>query len=137
VIRLIGLTWAVATYFVVPILAAEGTGPITAISRSVSLLKKSWGEGLTGNFVISVASWAVGLAVIAFAVTGIMAAVMLQSIVLGIVVGTAIVFCLVLLVIVSSALRQIFLAGLYRYASTGEVPSGFSEATLQGALRSK
>jgi hypothetical protein len=137
VIRLVGLTWAIATYFVVPLLAAEGTGPVTAVRRSVSLLKKSWGEGLTGNIVISVASLGLTLAIIAFAVAGIISAVMLQSIVLGIVVGTTVVLSLVLMAIVSSALRQIFLAGLYRYASTGEVPRGFSEASLQGALRQK
>jgi hypothetical protein len=137
IIRLVGLTWAVATYFVVPLLAAEGTGPVTAVRRSVSLLKKSWGEGLTGNFVISIASLGLSLVIIAFAVAGVIASVMLQSIVLGIAVVTTVVLGLVLMAIVSSALRQIFLAGLYRYASTGEVPRGFSEASLQGALRSK
>jgi hypothetical protein len=39
VIRFIGLAWAVATYFVVPVLAVEGTEPIEAIRRSVGLLK--------------------------------------------------------------------------------------------------
>ena len=76
IIRLVGLTWAVATYFVVPILAAEGTGPITALRRSVDLLKKSWGEGLTGNFVINAASLGVTMLIVAVATVVIIAAVL-------------------------------------------------------------
>lgn len=50
VISLIGFAWNVATYLVVPVLAIEGVGPIEAIKRSVSLLKKTWGEQIAGNF---------------------------------------------------------------------------------------
>src|SRR4051812_45815083 len=126
IIRLIGLAWAVATYFVVPVLAAEGVGPVTAVQRSVSLLKKTWGEGLTGNFVIGVASGAISILVAVVMIAGIAAAFAMQWIVLGVVIGTAGVLALLAIAIVSSALRQIFLAGLYRYAATGEVPRGFS-----------
>jgi hypothetical protein len=137
VIRLIGLAWAVATYFVVPVLAAEGVGPVTAVQRSVSLLKKTWGEGLAGNFVIAVISGGISILLVVIMIAGIAAATALQSVVLGVVIGVAGVLALLAIAIVSSALRQIFLAGLYRYAATGEVPRGFNEATLQGALRPK
>jgi hypothetical protein len=36
--------------------------------------------------------------------------------------------------IVSSALRQVFLAGLFEYANTGNVPDGFSESSMRSAL---
>src|SRR5262249_21778270 len=46
VLGLLGLTWAVATYFVLPILVVEGTGPVAAIKRSSAVLRKTWGEGI-------------------------------------------------------------------------------------------
>jgi hypothetical protein len=44
VISLIGFAWNVATFLVVPVLAAENVGPIEAIKRSVTLLKKNLGR---------------------------------------------------------------------------------------------
>src|SRR5262249_5759623 len=49
VASILGTVWSVVTFFVVPILVVEKVGPFTAISRSVSLLKKTWGEALVGN----------------------------------------------------------------------------------------
>jgi len=37
--------------------------------------------------------------------------------------------------IVTSALKQVFLAGLYQYAKSGRVPDGFSEQMMQSALK--
>src|SRR4051812_1507547 len=49
VIAMIGFVWAVATALVVPVLAAEDVGPYEAITRSVELIRKSWGEDIIGN----------------------------------------------------------------------------------------
>jgi hypothetical protein len=49
---LFGLAWNLATYLVVPILVVENVGPIEAIQRSVSLLKRTWGEQIVGNLGI-------------------------------------------------------------------------------------
>ena len=45
-----GLAWGVATFLVVPVLAAKGLGPIAAIKESSALLRRTWGEQLTGSF---------------------------------------------------------------------------------------
>jgi Family of unknown function (DUF6159) len=135
VMRFIGLTWTVASYFVVPILAAEGTGPVAAIQRSVSLLKQTWGEGLTGNFVIQVLSSLVGFAFIFAAMLGVGLAIWLESIVIAIVAGVAIVGGMVACAILTTAMKQYFLAALYQYANTGEVPAGFAEESFQHALQ--
>ncbi len=137
VIRFIGLAWAIATYFVVPVLAAEGVGPLTAVRRSVTLLKQSWGEGLIGNFTISVVSWVVAVPLIFLAIGGFVLAAFLESIVLAIIIVALVVIGLIWIAIVSSAMRQIFLAGLYRFATTGEVPQGFSEDSMRRALAPK
>jgi hypothetical protein len=51
---LFGLAWNLATFLVVPVLAAENVGPIEAIQRSTNLLKRTWGEHIAGNFGIGV-----------------------------------------------------------------------------------
>lgn len=49
VIGLIGMAWAVVTFMVVPVLAAERLGPFAAVKRSAGLLRKTWGEALVGQ----------------------------------------------------------------------------------------
>src|SRR5213082_747973 len=44
VMRIIGIAWAVACYFVVPVLAFEDLTPIAAIKRSSRLFRDTWGE---------------------------------------------------------------------------------------------
>src|SRR5206468_674804 len=47
---ILGTAWTIITYFVVPVLVVEKTGPFKAVGRSIELLKKTWGEALIGNF---------------------------------------------------------------------------------------
>jgi len=130
----IGLGWIVACYFVVPVLAQEGTGPITALKRSVGLLRKTWGEGLTGNIVIYVTSFFVKAILLAWLGAGLLLAHLWDSFDLAVVTVAVFLLCAFSLTIFTSALRQIFLAGLYTYAQTGSVPHGFSENSVRHAL---
>lgn len=43
---LAGLSWIIATYFVIPVLIVENLGPIDAIKRSAHLIKTHWGSPL-------------------------------------------------------------------------------------------
>lgn len=134
VINLVGAAWAIATYFVVPILAAEGLGPIDSVKRSVTLLKKSWGEGLIGNVSIGLITFLGCLGIMA--VGGLLTAlgIYIDSIFFIFVAVLLVVVALVVVLILNSALHQIFLAGLYRYATTGLAPNGFSEGSMSNAL---
>ena len=44
--------WAIATYFVVPVLVVEKVGPWEALKRSTTLIRRTWGEALVGNMGI-------------------------------------------------------------------------------------
>ena len=44
--------WGVATFFVVPALALEGVGPVTAFKRSAETVRRRWAEGTAGAVVI-------------------------------------------------------------------------------------
>ena len=47
---LIGIVWSIATFFVVPIIAYENLGPLSALKRSATMMKDKWGESLGATF---------------------------------------------------------------------------------------
>jgi hypothetical protein len=47
---IVGIVWNVAVFFVVPVIAYEGLGPVSAFKRSSQLMKQKWGESLAGTF---------------------------------------------------------------------------------------
>src|SRR5262249_46453548 len=52
VAAILGTAWGIMTYFVVPVLVVERVGPIEAVKRSCSVLRKAWGESIVSNFGI-------------------------------------------------------------------------------------
>jgi len=129
-----GLMWTVATFLVVPILAAEGIGPIKAIRRSAAMLGETWGENLIGNAGISVATGLVA-AVVVFAGIGTgMVAIDTHHLVLGAALVATGALLLLALVLVSSALSGIYAGALYYFALTGKTPDGFEGTTLRSAF---
>jgi hypothetical protein len=129
-----GAAWSVATFFVIPVIALEGTGPFTSLKRSVQVIKARWGEGATGQLAISAAT---GLIVfgIAFGVGGLAFALFAINLApVGYVVGAVAVVAVIVVAIVSSALSSIFRVAVYQYAATGQVPSGFDTGLVQSAF---
>jgi Family of unknown function (DUF6159) len=128
----IGIAWSLATYFVVPILAAENISPVEALQRSAGIFTETWGEELAGGFSF-------GLIFFLLAIPG-MALIFLgtrqggPAAIAGVVVA---VLYWLLLGVVSSAVQGIFVAALYRYATTKQVPPGFSQDAFRDAWRSK
>ena len=133
----IGFAWTVATFLVVPILAAEGAGPIRAIEESTGLLRRTWGENLIGNVGISLAMSAVtAVIMIAGFASGLTAARHGHAeLVAPIFAGT--VFLFLVSALVGFALRGIYVAAVYYYAVAGTPPWGFAPEALQGAFRRK
>jgi hypothetical protein len=128
------IAWNFATYFVAPVLAAEGIGPIDAIKRSASLLRKTWGEQVIGGVGLGVIGLIImlpaaiiggGIILLGFAsgsVAGIIPAVIVGGLIIAIA-ATAL-----------AALGTIFRAALYRYAVDGEIVAGFDADLVRGAF---
>jgi hypothetical protein len=134
---LLGLTWTLATFLVVPVLVNEDVGPIDAVKRSTELLKRTWGENLAGNvgmglvFGLILIGWlllAVGLVALAAQAHSMVAAI--TAIAIG-VIG------MLLLGLVQSALQGVYAAALHRYAETGDAGIGFERALLADAFKLK
>ena len=137
VIGLLGVAWTVATFLVVPVLAATDVDPIRAVKESATLLRRTWGENLIGNAGIGIAF---GLLFMAVALAGagvMMLAIATHSAPLIALVIVAFVLAFVLLGLVQSALQGIYAAALYRYATDGNVGGGFDAALLGQAFRVK
>jgi hypothetical protein len=129
-----GAAWAVATFFVIPVLALEGSGPLRSIKRSVAVVKARWGEGATGTVAISAVTGLVCLIVLFVGVVGGIAffAAGLQPV--GIAVIAIAVAVVIVVSIVSSALSEIFRVAVYQYAVTGATAGAFDNALLQNAF---
>jgi hypothetical protein len=133
---LLELAWAVVTYFVVPVLVVDGVGPIEAVKRSAAILKRTWGESVAGQGGLGIISFLLLLPV--FLVLGL--AVVSAGDNLGIVLAVllpVVILYIIALSVVFGALGAIFRTGTYIYATTGQAPTAFDAALLQGAFRSK
>jgi hypothetical protein len=137
VISLIGLAWNLATYMVVPILAAENVGPIEAIKRSTQLLKRTWGEQVIGNAGVGAVFGLASVGVMLIGIPLIILAAMSQSIALLAIAAVIVVLAFLALGIISSTLSGIYTAAVYRYAATGEIGGAFSPELVQAAFRPK
>ena len=137
VIGFVGMAWTIAAFFVVPVLVVEKVGPITAVKRSVQILKKTWGEALIANVGLgAIEMLAVLFGVLMLVLAGV-ASVMMQTPWPIAIVGVLFLFYVLALALISTTLKGILLAATYQYAATGAVPSGFDSDTLQSAFRQK
>jgi hypothetical protein len=135
VVGALGMAWSLATYLAVPVLVTEDIGPLDAVEESAALFKRTWGEQVVGNFGMG---WAGALIAIAWVVLSLSFITLASHLTTAVMAAAWVVAVsgFVLLALVSSALKGVYTAALYRYASTGE--AGFFEpAVMSGAFRPK
>jgi hypothetical protein len=123
---LLGMAWSITSFLVVPILVIENEGPLSALQRSASMLKRTWGEQIIGNFSFGLIFIVLALPLALLLFTGIAA----QSVAL--VVVSVIGF--IVIALAQSALQGIFQAALYLYMRDGEAPEGFEASALQESI---
>ena len=138
---LVGAVWSLITFLAVPVIALEGTGPLETLKRSATLFKERWAGQITGNVAIGGAVVLFGVLPAALLIVGggyLWAAGDGEA---GDTAGAALVIVgiavLVVSMLVLQALKGVFGVALYRFAATGEVTGGFSEAELESAVRRK
>ena len=133
---LLGAGWSIATYFVVPVLVVERVGPIDAVKRSFSILRKSWGETVVAKFGIGFFVFLATMAAMLPIVGGVVALAS-DHVPVGIALIAFGIISMILVSLISSALNSILLAALYLYAADGEVPQQFDRNLLEHAFGSK
>src|SRR5690606_15683182 len=116
--NLLGMAWSVTTYFVVPVLVVERTGPFVAVRRSVEIMRKTWGESLGATFSLSGIVMLVSLVgVVPLGLGAMMNADHITPI--GVVLVGSGVAWIMAVSLISSTLSTILLAALYLYAAEG------------------
>lgn len=126
---LAGIGWAVATSLVIPVLMFEDRAVLPSVERSASLIKKRWGEGVTGY-----GSVAVAFAVMAVPLMVIGIFLVPFAPVAGIVVMGA---SWLAMMAVGSAIGGVFSVALYRYAADGVALGPFQASQLETQYQSR
>jgi hypothetical protein len=137
VVGIVGAAWTIASSMTLPILIAENVGPIEAISRSLDLMKRNWGENIVGNGGISLGVMLVAapcVLIALFVMTSAFASRQLSHIIPAVILMVAVVFALGL---VSTTLHSIYTAALYRFATGAKEKAGIDETLLADAFRAK
>ncbi len=141
-VSLVGFAWNLMTFLVIPVFVVENVGPIEAIKRSGAMVKKTWGENITGSFSMGIIQFLIMLAV--FLLVGLplfLLASSMESAFLMVVVVVLVVTLIGAIGIFFSALNGIFQAALYKYAindGNTEVVSEFFDADMiAGAFQPK
>jgi len=133
---IIGVAWAVASLFAVPVIvdSEKPVGPIEAIKGSANVLKKAWAQNVVGGL---------GMGVVFFLLffAWLLVAVILNGLAFYtspyILIGTIPVSIILLIVlnVVTSTLNSVFQAALYYYATSGDSPVNFDKGLLQAAFK--
>jgi hypothetical protein len=138
VASIVSVAWNLITFLVIPVLVVENVGPIEAIKRSGSLLKRTWGEQVVGAFGIGMVVFLISLAA-ALVIGGPL--VWLASLTgsdISVMLAVGVVVIIVMGInLVGTAMNGIFQAALYNYATTGESGEFFEEGVLRGAFQPK
>lgn len=133
-ISLVGFGWNLATFLVVPVLVTHDIGPIEALKRSGSIVKKTWGEQVVGNAGIGLFFGFLSFGLVLLAIPSvILTAGTGQPVLIALVIGL---FVLLFLGVglVGATLSGIYSAALYRYATTGQ-SALFDGQQLRNAFR--
>lgn len=140
IVALIGASWTVATFLVVPVIVTRDRGAVSSISESAGLLKRTWGENLVGQaglgaafalvyFGLFASAFLLALLVIPAAGTASPALVVLFAII--------VVLAFIACALIHATLAGIYSAVVYRYAVGGNGTPGFDAEVLGSAFRPK
>ena len=124
-VSLLQTAWAYITFFVIPILVVERVGPITAIRRSGSLLRQSWGEQLTASFSFFLI-YLLAILIVAIPVVILVFIAPVAAIIVGVILGGIAIASV-------AAMEGIFKAALYEWVAEGKGSEWFDRQLLADA----
>jgi hypothetical protein len=130
----LGISWNLATFLAVPVLVTHDVGPIDAVKESARLLRRSWGEQVSGTVGMGLAFGLVGVLLGVLSVGLVAVGVFAGAFSLATVVILLIVLW-ILFALVAAALQGIYRASVYRYAVTGSAGVGFERIPMDEVVR--
>lgn len=128
----LGLSWQLATMFVIPIILVEDRNLPDAVRRSAKLFKDRWGEATTG-----VGSIGLAMAIVLVPLLAILPIVLILTGMPPEVFLAVYMSLLAVIVVATISLSTVFNAALYRFATTGDAPGPYGDEDLGGAFVAK
>ena len=122
----LGMAWTLITYLIIPVIILEERTTYDSIQRSAELFRKRWGEQLAGSFGF-------GLLNVLLLLPALLIGLLLFKVdpTLAIIFG---IWYIIILTAITSAVKGVFTVVLYRYASTGVLPTGFSAREIDSTF---
>lgn len=143
VLKLIGVVWAVASVFAVPAIVCdpELANPFTALKRSASIIRRTWGETLIGFAGLHIIT-GIGVFLLFLAAIAVMALVGAAGggavpVIAGLSVGIVLFLCFFAFCYLVSVAEKVYVASLYLYATDRDELNLFDEEELAAAFRSR
>jgi hypothetical protein len=131
----VGVGFAAVSFFCLPVIVAEGIGPIDAVKRSSAILRRTWGEALVATAGQTALGLVLGLPAIAAVGVGMwLVHAGTGGAVASILFAGTLVYVAILMTLYG-AFDAIYRTGLYVYATTGRAP--LDAALLKGAFSPK
>lgn len=126
---MLGMSWTLVSFMVLPILIIENKGPVESLKDSVNMLRTTWGEQILGHFSFGLIYFILILPmfVVFFLLTGIGEAGIMLAIVFGILYALAV-------GAVQWVLQSIYMGALYMYARDHKIPACFSVSQINEAM---
>ena len=136
VIGIIGLSWTLVTFLTVPVLVTKEVSAFDAVKESASVFRNTWEEQVAANVGIGLVTFLISLGMVMLVVPLIILLasvneVLILPLVFSFVAG------FVFLFLVTSALKGIYSAALYRFATTRDPGEHFTPEMMQEAFRPK
>lgn len=121
ILSIVGIAWAIATFFIIPVLLYEDKGVWESLKSSGSIFRRTWGETLISRF-------AFGLIFLLLFLMGFLPIIigLLVLEIVGLLIGLviAIIYWAILFIVIEAA-KSILVAALYRYAKSGKIASDY------------
>jgi hypothetical protein len=132
VASIFGAAWGILTYFSLPALVIGNLSIKDSFKESAAIIRKTWGETLIVNFGVGLFFSVLTFILLALSVGTI---VLVPTFQVFITVATLFILAMIVMAVISSTLNSIFKLVLFNYARTGQVPQGFSEELVIGAIK--
>lgn len=126
---ILGLSWTVVSFLVLPILIVEGKGPITSLKLSTKMLKNSWGEQLIGHFSFGLIFAVLTLPIFLIIFVGLQSGG--AAAILGLALGIVLVIAMG---VVQWSLQSIFMGAMYLFVRQEKIPSSYSLSQISNAF---
>jgi hypothetical protein len=126
---ILGLSWTVVSFLVLPILVIENKGPVESLKESARMLKNSWGEQLLGHFSFGLFFFILMIPGMAFVGSMFIAGDATGYLALGIFVIYAI-----FLAMIQWILQSIYMGAVYMYVRDDRIPDNFSVSQISRAM---